>query len=75
MGSTWARLVEGGCGVCGISPADLRMDEFDKVVVSQTYEQLASKVAAVCLAGKERGSLMRRSGFNPRFVNFANVPL
>ncbi|XP_072963845.1 3-oxoacyl-[acyl-carrier-protein] synthase, mitochondrial [Typha angustifolia] len=53
--STWLHLVEGRCGVRALAPGDLRMEGFDEAVVMHTYEQLASKVAAVVPCGKEEG--------------------
>lgn len=38
-----------------MSPADLKMDAFDEATLMHTYEQLASKVAAVVPCGKRDG--------------------
>lgn len=53
--TTWRRLVEGQCGVRALSPADLRMDNFDEATVMHTYDQLTSKVAAIVPCGNGQG--------------------
>ncbi|XP_073117963.1 3-oxoacyl-[acyl-carrier-protein] synthase, mitochondrial isoform X1 [Elaeis guineensis] len=52
---TWSRLVDGQCGIRALVPADLKMAGFDEATVMYTYEQLASKVAAIVPCGKEDG--------------------
>ncbi|MQL84259.1 hypothetical protein Taro_016754 [Colocasia esculenta] len=53
--TAWSRLVEGRCGVRALAPADLKMSGADERTVMHTYDQLASKVAAVVPCGEEEG--------------------
>ncbi|KAG1364256.1 3-oxoacyl-[acyl-carrier-protein] synthase, mitochondrial [Cocos nucifera] len=55
---TWSRLVDRQCGIRALVPADLTMDGFDEATVMYTYEQLASKVAAIVPCGKEDGEFV-----------------
>lgn len=52
---SWSRLVDGQCGIRALVLADLKMDGFDEATVMHTYEQLASKVAAIVPCGKGDG--------------------
>ncbi|KAJ6852564.1 putative 3-oxoacyl-[acyl-carrier-protein] synthase, mitochondrial [Iris pallida] len=55
VGPTWARLLEGRCGVRSVGPSDLRMDDFDDAARQHVLDQLSSRVAAVVPRGKGDG--------------------
>lgn len=49
--STWKRLIEGDCGVRGLTLEDLKMKGFDSETQLHTFDQLTSKVAAIVPCG------------------------
>ncbi|KAF3776611.1 3-oxoacyl-[acyl-carrier-protein] synthase, partial [Nymphaea thermarum] len=53
--TSWKRLINGECGIRVLSPEDLKMDDFDHDTLSQTFQQLTSKVAAIVPTGSADG--------------------
>lgn len=64
--TTWKRLIEGECGIRAISPEDLKMDAFDRDTQLHTFEQLASKVAAIVPSGTAPGEFNEELWYNPK---------
>lgn len=64
--TTWKRLIEGECGVRAISPDDLKMNGFDPEVMSYTFDQLTSKVAAIVPCGSESGEFDEQLWLNSK---------
>ncbi|KAM3221822.1 3-oxoacyl-OS-acyl-carrier-protein [Capsicum annuum] len=76
--TTWKRLIEGECGVRAISPDDLKMNGFDPEVMSYTFDQLTSKVAAIVPCGSGSGEFDEQLWLNSkehrsiaRFIGYA----
>ncbi|XP_027167632.1 3-oxoacyl-[acyl-carrier-protein] synthase, mitochondrial [Coffea eugenioides] len=76
--TTWKRLTAGQCGVRAITPEDLKMDGFDKDIQLLTFDQLASKVAAIVPCGSNAGEFNEALWLNSkdhrsiaRFIGYA----
>ncbi|CAI0432179.1 unnamed protein product [Linum tenue] len=69
--TTWKRLIEGNCGVRGISPDDLKMGSFDEETKLRTFEQLSSKVAAVVPCGDGPGEFSEKPWLNSKHRSMA----
>lgn len=64
--STWKRLVEGRCGIRELSPEDIQMSAFDPETRLYTFDQLASKVAAVVPCGTKPGEFNEELWLNSK---------
>ncbi|XP_073297505.1 3-oxoacyl-[acyl-carrier-protein] synthase, mitochondrial-like isoform X3 [Primulina huaijiensis] len=49
--TTWKRLIKGDCGIKAITIEDLKMNGFDRETQLHTFDQLASKIAAIVPCG------------------------
>ncbi|XP_006357985.2 3-oxoacyl-[acyl-carrier-protein] synthase, mitochondrial-like isoform X3 [Solanum tuberosum] len=64
--TTWKRLIEGECGVRAICADDLKMNGFEPEVKMYTFDQLASKVAAVVPYGSSSGEFDEQLWLNSK---------
>ncbi|XP_074286786.1 3-oxoacyl-[acyl-carrier-protein] synthase, mitochondrial [Silene latifolia] len=76
--TTWKRLIDGECGVRGITANDLKLDAFDVETRSHVFDQLTSKVAAIVPTGTNPGEFNEQLWHNPkehksvsRFIGYA----
>ncbi|KAK9924434.1 hypothetical protein M0R45_032801 [Rubus argutus] len=76
--STWKRLIEGDCGVRGLTLEDLKMNGFDAETQLYTFDQLTSKVAAIVPCGTNSGEFNEDLWLNSkeyrsiaRFIGYA----
>ncbi|XP_071903629.1 3-oxoacyl-[acyl-carrier-protein] synthase, mitochondrial-like isoform X2 [Coffea arabica] len=67
--TTWKCLTAGQCGVRAITPEDLKMDGFDKDIQLLTFDQLASKVAAIVPCGSNAGEFNEALWLNSKGVS------
>lgn len=64
--TTWERLTAGWCGVRAITLEDLKMDGFDRDTQLHTFDQLASKVAAIVPCGTNVGEFNEELWLNSK---------
>ncbi|XP_031487257.1 3-oxoacyl-[acyl-carrier-protein] synthase, mitochondrial isoform X1 [Nymphaea colorata] len=64
--TSWKRLINGECGIRVLSPEDLKMNDFDQDTLSQTFQQLTSKVAAVVPTGSADGEFNEKLWIHSR---------
>ncbi|ERN01649.1 hypothetical protein AMTRI_Chr10g229250 [Amborella trichopoda] len=63
---TWGRLVGGECGIRSLCLNDLKMDGIERETLVHTFDQLASKVAAVVPCGSNVGEFDEECWLNPK---------
>lgn len=66
--ATWKRLIEGDCGIKAITIEDLKMSGFDKETQLHTFDQLASKIAAVVPCGTNSNEFNEELWLNSKVV-------
>ncbi|PRQ52630.1 putative beta-ketoacyl-[acyl-carrier-protein] synthase I [Rosa chinensis] len=76
--TTWKTLIDGGCGVRGLTLEDLKMNGFDSETQSHSFDQLTSKVAAIVPTGTNSGEFNQDLWLNSkehrsiaRFIGYA----
>ncbi|MED6139814.1 hypothetical protein PIB30_087537, partial [Stylosanthes scabra] len=63
---TWRHLIDGKCGVRSLRLEDLQMSGFDRETQLSTFDQLASKVAAVVPTGTNPGDFNEEMWLNSK---------
>ncbi|KZV24275.1 3-oxoacyl [Dorcoceras hygrometricum] len=76
--ATWKRLIEGDSGIKAITIEDLKMNGFDREIQLHTFDQLASKIAAVVPCGTNSNEFNEEIWLNSkdhrsiaRFIGYA----
>ncbi|KAL6143970.1 hypothetical protein ACLB2K_054665 [Fragaria x ananassa] len=76
--TTWKRLVDGACGIRGLTLEDLKMNGFDAETQAHSFDQLTSKVAAIVPTGTNLGEFNEDLWLNSkehrsiaRFIGYA----
>ena len=67
--TTWKRLVDGACGVRGLTLEDLKMNGFDAETQAHSFDQLTSKVAAIVPTGTYSGEFNEDLWLNSKVIN------
>jgi 3-oxoacyl-[acyl-carrier-protein] synthase II len=66
--TTWRRLIDGECGIRGLTLDDLKMKSFDEETKLYTFDQLSSKVAAFVPYGSNPGEFDEALWLNSKAV-------
>ncbi|XP_075513558.1 3-oxoacyl-[acyl-carrier-protein] synthase, mitochondrial isoform X4 [Primulina tabacum] len=76
--TTWKRLIEGECGIKAITIEDIKMNGFDRETQLHTFDQLASKIAAIVPCGTNSDEFNEEMWLNSkdhrsiaRFIGYA----
>ena len=64
--TTWKHLIDGKCGIRALCLEDLKMNAFDRETQLNTFDQLASKVAAIVPTGTNPGEFNEEMWLNSK---------